>query len=124
MSDPVHGRNQLVAALAAPVLIGVGFALFAARQTWLEQFGRPLLLVLTSVLIWHGRLWARWLLVLVGLGFLLAGPLAAASGVPFFFAGLLFWMVSAAYGAAIGVLFASPDVRRYLASRTAAKAGA
>jgi hypothetical protein len=125
MPDSARGRALLVASLVAAVLVHIGFGSLGRNPTWLEQFGRPLIVILASLLVWQGRLWARWIVLLAGLGALFAGPLAVANGLPILsIYSLVFWAVTAVYAAVAWALFKSADVREYLSSRTRAQAGA
>jgi hypothetical protein len=57
------------------------------------------------------------LLVLLGLGVLLAGPIALGNNLPpWTVAGAPFWLASILYAASLFILFASRDAREYLTS--------
>ena len=113
-----RGRVLLAASLAAVVLIAAAFAVLGSSQSAIAQFGRPLIILLAALLVWQGRGWARWLIVVPGIGFLLAGPLGAANGLPLLsLGGLLFWLTSVLYAGAIWVLFGSRDVKPHFATK-------
>jgi hypothetical protein len=82
------------------------FSVVAPDSPPLTRFGRPALVALAATLVLHGRAWARWLLLLLSLGPLFAGPIGTANGVrPATAAGAFLWVVSAACALALLSVF-------------------
>jgi hypothetical protein len=118
MSDASAGRRLVLQCLAIIVAITIALSWFAGTpSSAVTTYGRPVAAVLAGLLVWQGRLWARWLLVWLGLGPVLAGPIAMAKGIPFSSPyGLLFWGTSVLYLACLLALFFAPAARAYFAT--------
>jgi len=124
MSDTARGRQLVLISLVVIVALTIGLAALPASSSAAVRFGRPLIVILAAALVFQGRGWARWLLVLLGLGILLAGPIAWGNNLPpWTMGGALFWLASILYAASLIILFASKDVRAYLASRSSGGPG-
>src|SRR6266496_508188 len=95
MSSSARGRALVIASLVTIVALTVGLSALDGSASPTARFGRPLIVVLACVLVWQRRLWARWLLVLLGLGVLLAGPIAWGNNLPpWTVGGALLWAAS------------------------------
>jgi len=118
MADSVKGRQLVVLSLCVIVVLTIALSVFAGGvSSPATTYGRPVVVGLGCILVWQGRLWARWLLVLLGLGVIFAGPLAMANGLPFSSSGgMLAWTASGLYLASLLALFFSPDAKAFLAS--------
>ena len=123
MADPIAGRRLVLASLLTILALSLGLAfLGASTSTVAVRYGRPLAVALACVLVWQGRSWARWLLILLGLGILLAGPIAMGNGVsPLTLAGVGFWLASVLYAASLVILFVSPGGRAHPAAPPSAR---
>jgi hypothetical protein len=120
MSDSTRGRALVIASLVTIMALMVGLSALGGSASPAVRFGRPLIVVLACLLVWQRRLWARWLLVLPGLGILLAGPIAWGNNVPpWTRAGALFWAASLLYAGSLFLLFGSRDARAFLAPTSA-----
>ena len=126
MADPIRGRLLVFASLLVILILSVGLAILArAGSSPAVLYGRPLIVALACLLVWQGRLWARWLLLLFGLGILLAGPIAVGNNLsPSTRGGALSWIASFLYAASLLVLFVAPDARAYLATAAAIQGSA
>ena len=124
MPDPTRGRKLVLASLLIILALTVGLALITRSDAApAVRYGRPLMVALSCLLVWRGRLWARWLLVLFGLGILLAGPIALGNNLPpWTVGGALFWLASILYTIGLFILFGSRDARAFLS--TASTTGA
>jgi hypothetical protein len=118
MPDPERGRRLVLASLLTILALTAGLALLAgASSAPAVRYGRPLIVALSCLLVWQRRLWARWLLVLLGLGILLAGPIALGNNLPpWTVGGALFWLASILYAVSLFILFGSRDARAYLSA--------
>ena len=125
MPDSQRGRRLVLASLLTIFALTVGLALLGgASSSPAVRYGRPLIVALSCLLVWQGRLWARWLLVLLGLGILLAGPIALGNNLPpWTVGGALFWLASILYAVSLVILFRSRDARAHFsaASETGAQ---
>jgi hypothetical protein len=116
MSSSGRGRALVIASLVTIVALTMGLSALGGSASPAARFGRPLIVVLACLLVWQRRLWARWLLVLLGLGVLLAGPIAWGNNLPpWTVGGALFWAASLLYAASLFILFGSRDGRTFLA---------
>ena len=90
-----RSRAGLYFSLLALVVATTALSFSVANAGPLVRYGRPVLVVFAAVLVVMGHQWARWLLLFLSLGALLAGPLGAANGItPWYMAGLLLWTTS------------------------------
>jgi hypothetical protein len=120
MSDSARGRALVITSLVTIMVLTVGLSALGGSASPVARFGRPLIVVLASLLVWQRRLWARWLLVLLGLGILLAGPIAWGNNLPpWTVGGALFWAASLLYAGSLFILFGSRDARAFLAPTSA-----
>jgi hypothetical protein len=120
MSDSGRGRALVVSSLVTIVALTVGLSALGGSASPAARFGRPLIVVLACLLVWQRRLWARWLLLLLGLGILLAGPIAWGNNLPpWTVGGALFWAASLLYAGSLFILFGSRDARTFLAPTSA-----
>ena len=120
MSDSARGRVFVLASLLTITALTVGLSALGGSAAPAARFGRPLIIVLGCLLVWQRRLWARWLLVLLGLGILLAGPIAWGNNLPpWTVGGALFWAASLLYAGSLFILFWSRDARAYLVPTSA-----
>jgi hypothetical protein len=115
VSDPSIGRRLVLASLVTILALSLALALLpGASASAAVRYGRPLAVGLACLLVWQGRSWARWLLVLLGLGIILAGPIAMGNGLsPWTSRGAVFWLASILYVASLAILFASRSARAF-----------
>jgi hypothetical protein len=119
VSDLAKGRRVAAGSLVVLFVLNLALSLFVAGAP-VARFGRPVLVAAACVLVWQGRNWGKWLLALLSLGVLLAGPISVGNHLsPTSLGGLLMWLVSVLTAVSLGMLFLSPDVRAFAASRQA-----
>jgi hypothetical protein len=117
LSDIARGRSFTVISLSVLLVLNAALSLFAQAAP-ATRYGRPALAAAACLLIWQGRDWGKWLLALLSLGILLAGPISLGSHLsPVSLGGLLMWVVSAATAVSLWALFRNADVRAFLSSR-------
>jgi hypothetical protein len=94
MADKRRAMGHYVSLLIL-VAATTALSLSAADAGPLMRVGRPILVILVAVLFSLGRRWARWLLLMLSIGAILAGPLSVANGIaPWYLAGFLSWTMS------------------------------
>lgn len=118
MADVSKGRTIVLTCFFFILALTIGLAVVGGGgSSPAVVYGRPVLVALSCLLVWQGRLWARLLLVLLGFGVILAGPIAMGNGIgPFSTAGLVAWASSALYIACILVLYLSKEARAFFAT--------
>jgi hypothetical protein len=118
MTDPAGGRRLMALSLAVILALNVGLSLLGGSSSSpASQYGRPVLVALSCLLIWQGRAWARLLLALLSMGVLFAGPITLGSGLsPLSRAGAAGWLASVLCAAALALLYLAPSVRATFAA--------
>ncbi len=115
MPDSQRGRRLVLVSLVVVFALSTALDLWGTASAPAVRYGRPLAMALSCLLVWQRRLWARWLVALLALGILFAGPLAMANGLgPWTLGGALLWAVSFLTAGSLFTLFRSPDARAYL----------
>ena len=123
MADIRRGRLLVLGSLITVFALSTTVDLLGAGSTPLVRYGRPLAMALSCLLVWQRRPWARALVVLLGLGVLLAGPIGMANGLrPSTVGGALFWLMSLLTAVSFFILFGSRDSRAYVNSSAATDA--